>query len=142
MPTYPYPRPALTVDMVAIDTIDATPHVLLILRKNPPFENCWALPGGFVEENEDLLDAALRETMEETGLFIPKNDPNLQQIGSFGAPHRDPRGWTVSVAYTIKGDLRSQKIAAADDAKALQWFAINALPDMAFDHAAIIIKAL
>lgn len=140
MHTYAYPRPALTVDMVAIDTFADTPHVLLILRKSPPFANCWALPGGFVEENEDLIVAALRETQEETGLIIDKNDPNLHQIGAFGAPNRDPRGWTVSVAYCVKGDFSHQNIAAADDAKAVQWFALNALPDMAFDHKSIIVE--
>ena len=118
------------------------PHILLIQRLRAPFQGAWAFPGGFVEENEDLLDAAIRETVEETGFIVDKNDPSLRQIGAFGAPQRDPRGWTVSVAYTVVGTFRAQAISAQDDAQAVGWFPISALPKLAFDHTDMLAAAL
>src|SRR5918993_2776604 len=91
---YPYPRPSLTVD-VALVTREARPRVLLIQRKADPFRGKWALPGGFVDENERLIDAARRELKEETGV----EQADLEQLHTFGDPGRDPRGWTVSVVY-------------------------------------------
>ena len=96
--TYKYPRPALTVDTCIIAAKDdATPQVLLIQRKHDPFKGFWALPGGFVDEGENLEAAARRELQEETSV-----DPaavQIEQVGAYGEAGRDPRGWTVSVAY-------------------------------------------
>ena len=76
--TYQYPRPAVTVDMLIVDKSGSAPKILLIERRNNPFAGCWALPGGFVDENEDIDDAALRELREETSLV----DIALHQFGS------------------------------------------------------------
>lgn len=110
--------------------------ILLIKRLKDPYKDCWALPGGFVDENEDLEEAAKRELGEETQVKVAK----LDQIGAFGKPYRDPRSHTVSVAYF--GEVAENTIAiAADDAKEAYWFPINDLPQLAFDHNEIIEKA-
>ncbi|MDV7393884.1 NUDIX hydrolase, partial [Arthrospira platensis SPKY1] len=94
--TYKYPRPALTVDCVIFGYDTGQPlRVLLIQRAQEPFENRWALPGGFVDMEEDLEAAALRELSEETGM----TDVFIEQLYTFGAPGRDPRGRVVSVAH-------------------------------------------
>src|SRR6476659_9095607 len=109
--TYEYPRPALTVD-VAIVTRDAPPRVLLIRRKKDPFAGSWALPGGFVDENERLVAAARRELEEETGVKVH----DLEQLYTAGDPGRDPRGWTVSVVFLARVEPKQFKPKAADDA--------------------------
>jgi 8-oxo-dGTP diphosphatase len=131
--TYDYPRPALTVD-VAIVTREPQPRVLLIRRKNDPFAGSWALPGGFVDENERLADAARRELEEETGVAAS----DLEQLYTAGDPGRDPRGWTVSVAYLAQVDPGVLKPVAADDADEVGWFPLTALPPLAFDHAMLL----
>lgn len=121
----------VTVDVLVINNL--TNEILLIKRLNEPFKECWALPGGFVDENEDLEQAARRELFEETNIETGK----MTQIGAFGKPGRDPRGHMISVAY--KTDLISnQIIKAKDDAKDLKWFNLNELPNLAFDHLEII----
>lgn len=126
----------VTVDTVIIKKTTDN-QLLLIKRKNEPFQNCWALPGGFVDENEDLEVAAKRELEEETKIKID----SLQQFGAFGKPFRDPRGHMVSVAYF--GEVPENTIAiASDDAKEVAWFPVNDLPNLAFDHQDIIEKAL
>src|SRR5262245_63478055 len=92
--TYDYPHPAVTVDVV-IPTCETKPHVLLIRRKHEPFAGQWAIPGGFVDEGETLEDAARRELREETGV----QRDHLEQLQAFGDPGRDPRGWTISIAF-------------------------------------------
>lgn len=134
--TYEYPRPALTVD-VAIVTREARPRVLLIRRKKDPFAGSWALPGGFVDENERLPDAARRELAEETGVTAS----DLEQLYTAGDPGRDPRGWTVSVAYLAQVDPNALKPVAADDADEVGWFPLDALPPLAFDHAMLLARA-
>ncbi|HEY1189147.1 MAG TPA: NUDIX hydrolase [Gemmata sp.] len=131
--TYEYPRPALTVD-VAIVTREAQPRVLLIQRKKDPFAGSWALPGGFVEENERLPDAARRELVEETGVSVA----DLEQLYTAGDPGRDPRGWTVSVVYLARVEADAVKPIAADDAAAVGWFALDEVPALAFDHAMLL----
>lgn len=112
-------------------------QILLIQRKNPPFKDYWALPGGFVDPDEDLLPGALRELQEETGVKLD----NLKQLGAYGDPKRDERGRVVTVAFWA--DLKKEvDVFAADDAKAANWFAINELPDLAFDHDRIIQDAI
>eukprot|EP00210_Caulerpa_lentillifera_P000567 g548.t1 len=96
------------------------------------FQDYWALPGGFVDENEPLEQAALRELQEETSV-----DPahvKLVQIGTYGDPGRDPRGWTVSVLYASLVESSNIGVKAADDAAEASWFDITQLPKLAFDH--------
>jgi 8-oxo-dGTP diphosphatase len=131
--TYPYPRPSLTVD-VAVITLEDRPRVLLIQRKAEPFKGYWALPGGFVDENERLDNAARRELKEETGL----EPTGLRQLHTFGDPGRDPRGWTVSVAYLARVQPDESHAVAGDDAAAVSWFRFGVLPPLAFDHAEIL----
>ncbi|MET0945034.1 MAG: NUDIX hydrolase [Flavobacterium sp.] len=127
----------VTVDAIVLKITILGFFLLLIKRKNEPFKDLWALPGGFVDENEDLEKAAIRELEEETQIKVAV----LEQIGAFGKPYRDPRGHTVSVAYF--GFVPENTIAvAADDAKEAQWFSIHQLPELAFDHSEIIKTAL
>lgn len=137
--TYEYPRPALTVDCVIFGW-DGTRDlkVLLIRRGNEPFKGQWAFPGGFTEPDEDLETSALRELEEETGV----KDVFIEQLFTFGDPGRDPRGRVVSVAYFALVNLNEHRVTAADDADDAQWFSINELPELAFDHKKITEKAL
>ncbi len=125
------------MDAVVFSEVNLKATVLLIQRKNPPFQNMWALPGGFVDENEDIDDAAGRELFEETNLKVT----NLKQVGAYGKPNRDPRHHTVSIAYFGFADA-SAEAKAGDDAKSCEWFEVANLPEMAFDHHQIIIDAM
>jgi 8-oxo-dGTP diphosphatase len=127
----------VTVDAVVFKKETTTTSILLISRKNPPFQNQWALPGGFVEDNEDLETAAIRELKEETGISLTK----CEQLYTFGKPDRDPRGRTISVAY-VGFSEGSDHPKAADDAKEAKWFPLNNLPGLAFDHREIINLAI
>src|SRR6185503_4235624 len=108
----------------------------LIQRKADPFAGKWALPGGFVDENERLVDAARRELKEETGL----DQADVEPLHTFGDPGRDPRGWTVSVAYLARVWAEQLAPAAGDDAAAVDWFPLDAPPPLAFDHADILAR--
>ena len=127
--SYAYPRPSVTVD-VALITTEAAPRVLLIRRLKAPYAGHWALPGGFVDENERLIDAARRELLEETGL----EQADLEQLHTFGDPGRDPRGWTVSVVYMARVWPQLLTPKAGDDAAEVNWFLLDNLPPLAFDH--------
>jgi len=131
--TYEYPRPALCVDIIVLlKTLNQT-FILLIQRKHQPFQNCWALPGGFIEMNETLEQSALRELNEETGIKIN----SLTQFATYGNPGRDPRGRTVSVVYyTLL--VKKIEVKAGDDASKAKWFSISEMPPLAFDHNKII----
>ena len=135
MPDYSYPRPALTVDIVAIAASGAGPCVLLIRRGEEPFRGTWALPGGFVDEQEPLERAARRELEEETGLA---SDAEFVQVGTFGDPGRDPRGWTVSVAFGVVLEGEPCAVAGGDDAHEAAWHPLDSPPPLAFDHALIL----
>ena len=128
-------RYTVAADVVVVAETPS-PSVLLIRRRNPPLG--WAIPGGFVEPDEDLIDAARRELFEETGL----EPPDLQQLATFGHPDRDPRGRTVSVVYGAS--LHHAALpAAGDDAADARWFPLTALPTtLAFDHAKILAQVL
>ncbi len=135
--TYKYPRPMVTVDCLIFNSLNEPAQVLLIRRNNPPFQNMWALPGGFVDMDESLEAAALRELQEETGLHLN----HLEQLHTFGKPDRDPRGRNIAVVFTgFVQKLLTPK--ADDDAGDAQWFAVNNLPELAFDHAEIIAMGL
>ena len=135
--TYDYPRPAVTVDAILFSKHPGAWHILLIQRKNEPYQHHWALPGGFLDENEDPDHAAPRELAEETSL----HDIPLQPLGFWGRPGRDPRGHTVSLVYWTTVDGSTLTPQAADDAQALAWHPLDQLPDLAFDHAGIIDSA-
>jgi len=109
--------------------------VLLIKRKYDPFKDNWAIPGGFVLENESLEEAVQRELLEETGIEVNY----LEQLYTFGDPERDPRQRIISVAYfgLVKSAL-FQKLKASTDAAEAKWFSIKKLPDLAFDHKKIL----
>ena len=135
--TYKYPRPCVTTDCLIFRKIDAVWSLLLIERGNEPFKGCWAFPGGFLEMEEDLDTCAARELQEETGL----TGIELHQLYAFGAPNRDPRHRTISVAYWGVDNTEQQAIGS-DDAVRAQWFDLDKLPSLAFDHEQILQKAL
>ena len=109
-------------------------NVLLIERASPPFKGNWALPGGFLNENEGLDQCAARELVEETGV----RGVYLEQLGSFGDPGRDPRGGVVSVAYFALVPADEHALLASTDAASAQWFAFDDVPKLAFDHDKIL----
>lgn len=113
--------------------------VLLVKRKYEPFRDSWALPGGFVLEKESLEDAVKRELQEETGIKVNY----LEQLYTFGAPERDPRQRIISIAYfaLVKTALFVE-LKADTDASSAQWFSIDKLPKLAFDHKKILDKAI
>lgn len=136
--TYKYPRPSLTVDCIIFGWDGSDLKVLLIQRGHDPYKDRWALPGGFVDMDETLKAAALRELEEETGM----KDVFVEQLFTFGAPERDPRGRVVSVGYYALVNLKEHPIKAASDAKVAAWFYIDEFPDLAFDHDVILTAAL
>lgn len=127
--TYEYPRPMVCTDCMVV----AGKKILLIKRKNEPFAGLWALPGGFVEMDEDLEASARRELQEETGIRLP----TLTQFAAYGKPGRDPRGRTISIVYYFISE-NEIKTTAGDDASEARWFALDHLPELAFDHHQII----
>ena len=134
--TYKYPRPAVTCDCVVISSGDE-PRVLLIERGNDPYKGRWAIPGGFLNMDETTEQCAIRELEEETGLKMV----NVQQIGAYSKVDRDPRGRTISVAY-LAIVHQPMEVSGQDDAAKAEWFPINALPPLAFDHAEIMADAI
>ncbi|MCH2082937.1 MAG: NUDIX hydrolase [Saprospiraceae bacterium] len=137
--TYEYPRPALTVDCVIFGMDSSNDlKVLLIQRGHAPYKDHWALPGGFVDMEEDLENAALRELEEETGV----KDVFIEQLYTFGAPRRDPRGRVVSVAYFALVNLDEHPVQASSDARNVNWFSQEKMPALAFDHQLIYQTAL
>ncbi len=136
MNCYKHPRPAVTTDALVFgynrrtDTIE----VLLIKRKNPPFEGMFALPGGFVEMNETLEECAARELAEETELLgVP-----LIQMRAFSKVDRDPRGRTISVVFFGLIDSTTARVDGRDDAAKAEWVNLLELPKLAFDHNEIV----
>jgi 8-oxo-dGTP diphosphatase len=138
---YEWPRPALTVDMALFTVSGALQQlrlrVLLIRRDGEPYRGRWALPGGFVRENEDLPAAAARELAEETGV----RDVYLEQVAAVGTPGRDPRGHTVTVLWMALVAADRHELAASGDAQTACWFDVagaEPLPPLAFDHAELL----
>jgi 8-oxo-dGTP diphosphatase len=139
--TYDYPRPAVTVDMILFAFQNDQLTVLLIRRTHDPFGGKWALPGGFVHETEDLIDAAQRELLEETNV----SNVYLEQLFTFGEPNRDPRTRVITVAYFAllsAEEAAQQRIRSGDDAGDARWWNIYNLPELAFDHERILEYAL
>ena len=134
--TYKYPRPAVTADCVVI-TRQVEPHVLLIQRGFDPYKGCWAFPGGFMNMDETTEQCAIRELEEETGLRLS----DIHQIGVYSKVDRDPRGRTITVAYLAIVD-EPIAVTGQDDAAKADWFPVDALPPLAFDHEEIMKDAI
>lgn len=124
----------VTVDIVIFTIQTGELKVLLVKRGVPPFSGQYAIPGGFVLEGESLDQAALRELREETGVA----DVYLEQLYSFGDPRRDPRGRVITVAYFALISAENSQLHAGTDAAAAAWFPVDAVPELAFDHAKIL----
>ncbi len=132
--SYPYPHPAVTADVVVFTIRDGRLSILLIRRANPPYQGDWALPGGFLDIDEDLDACAARELAEETGI----SGVYLEQLYTFGATHRDPRERVISVTYyaLVPQDALATPRAASDAAE-VGWHAFDDLTSLAFDHTEI-----
>ena len=135
--TYQYPHPAVTTDIVIFTIHRQQLELLLIRRADEPFKDCWALPGGFIDIDEDLEHCALRELEEETGI----TGVYLEQLYTVGAPGRDPRERVISVAYYALVPPDRMNIRAASDAREVAWFEVRQLPPLAFDHKDIVALA-
>jgi 8-oxo-dGTP diphosphatase len=137
--TYNHPRPSITVDVAIFRPFDGENQILLIQRAHDPFKGMFALPGGFMEINESLEEAAKRELFEETGI----KDIQLTQIQTFSEPDRDPRGRVISTCFgCVVHDQDRFQFQAGSDAAAVSWFGLSDLPDLAFDHQVIIQTAI
>jgi 8-oxo-dGTP diphosphatase len=132
--TSEYTKPSLATDLVIFAYNKGSLEVLLIQRKNDPFKDSWALPGGFLDENETTEACAARELNEETGLKVA----NLNLVGVYSKPNRDPRSRVVSVAYTTFIAKPKYALKAQDDASNLQWLPLSKIPKLAFDHDQIV----
>lgn len=134
-----YDRPSVTVDVVIFTLQERELHVLLVKRKHWPFEGRWAIPGGFINMDESLEQAARRELEEETGV----RDIYLEQLYTFGDPRRDPRTRVISVAYIALVRADSHPLRGSDESFDVRWFPVRRLPGaLAFDHDAILATAL
>jgi len=131
--TYDYPRPAVTAD-VAVLRMEGVPEILLVQRKDPPFKDMWALPGGFMEMDETLEDAARRELLEETAISAGE----FIRFDTYDNPGRDPRGRTITQVFVMLWKKEMGLPRAGSDAKSLAWFELTTLPGLAFDHASIV----
>jgi len=136
--TYKYPRPSLTVDILLFRHKGEKTEILLIQRKHEPFKEKWAFPGGFIEMDETLEEAAKRELTEETNLRVQ----SLKQFKAYDDPDRDPRGRTISIVFYTFLKNPNHPAIAGDDAKDAQWYSILDLPPLAFDHDKIITEAI
>lgn len=151
---YEYPRPAVTVDLAVFARVEGEVRVLMIRRKHDPFAGRWALPGGFLEMDETARNAAARELHEETGLADPGE---VEFLGVYDRPDRDPRGRTISLAHAAILAGQVPEVAGGDDAEQAAWLHPQWLdrptrgarglpplegPELAFDHAQILADAL
>lgn len=130
---------ALTVDLVLLTIRDGDLHVLLVERGHDPYAGRWAIPGGFVEPDEDLEEAARRELAEETG--VDDVADHLEQLRTYATPGRDPRGRIVSVAHVAFAPEPPDPVAGSDAAGA-RWWPVRELPPLAFDHDRILADGL
>ncbi|NML54177.1 NUDIX hydrolase [Streptomyces sp. R302] len=153
-----FPPFAVTVDLVVLTVRNHALCTLVVRRGEEPFQGRWALPGGFVRDDEDLGAAAARELAEETGLRahdpsapspVPDNGAHLEQLATYGAPGRDPRMRVVSVAHLALapdlpaprpgGDANSARWAPVEKLLDQAWVADPDSPDaLAFDHGQIL----
>ena len=133
-----YKKPSVTVDCVVFGLDEEDLKIILIERDGEPFKGRWALPGGFIQMDESLEQAAMRELREETGV----ENVFLEQLYTFGEVTRDPRDRVISVAYYALVNLRDHSIKAATDARSAAWFSVDDIPQLAFDHDKILDVAL
>jgi len=133
-----FPRPSVTVDVIVFAVMEQQLKVALIKRGIAPFKNKWAIPGGFVQIDESLEDAARRELAEEAGV----EGVFLEQLYTFGDLNRDPRGRVITVAYYALAPSGDIALSASTDAREAKWFAVDELPPLAFDHKEIFGRAL
>lgn len=133
-----YEKPSVSVDILIFNRQGKGWEVLLVKRKNHPFQGKWALPGGFINMDENLEDTAYRELMEETGLDGRREKVPLKQLGAYGDVGRDPRGRTITIAYMAILEKAGLTVKGADDAADARWFPIDNLPPLAFDHDRIL----
>ena len=134
---YQYPHPAVTTDVAVFTIRDQQLTLLLVQRAGEPYQGMWALPGGFLEIDEDLEACAKRELEEETGI----SGVYLEQLYTFGSPNRDPRERIISVTYYALVPSDRLQLKAASDAADAQWFALDQMPSLAFDHQQIVALA-
>ncbi len=131
--TYEYPRPAVTSD-VAVLRLEGLPEILLVQRRENPYKDMWALPGGFMEMEETLEEAARRELKEETAVIAGE----LIRFDTYDKPDRDPRGRTITQVFVMIWKPEMGLPVAGSDAKIVSWFDLSELPELAFDHTHII----
>jgi 8-oxo-dGTP diphosphatase len=125
----------VTVDTVAMAVQQGQLEILLIKRKHDPFKNLWALPGGFLEDDDSTVEvAAARELLEETNV----GNVYLEQLFSFGDRDRDPRGRVVTVSYLALLRQDDLELRASTDASGVAWWPVLDLPKLAFDHKRIV----
>jgi len=124
----------VAVDVVIFTIQNDALKILLIKRKYEPFKGQWALPGGFVRQNESLEAAAKRELKEETNV----DAQYLEQLYSFGEPKRDPRGRVISITYFALLESTNLPLKAETDVTDVQWFSVKDLPKLGFDHDEIL----
>lgn len=125
---YRYPHPSVTTDCVIFGFDGSKLKVLLVERGVEPFKGKWALPGGFLRMDEDAMQGAMRELREETGL----ETAYIKQFHTFTAPDRDPRERVITIAYYAL--VRIEEVHGGDDAARAEWFALDKVPSLAFDH--------
>lgn len=131
---YDYPRPCLSADMAVFRINGNEKEILLVLRRNPPYQGMWSLPGGFMEMEETLEETAVRELAEETGL----EGIELRQVRAFSGIDRDPRARVVTVLFTGTAGMEHSQVVGGDDAESAAWFPVNNLPPLGFDHKEMI----
>ena len=134
--TYKYPHPAVTTDCVVFGFDGPTLKILLIERGNEPYKGFWAFPGGFLNMDETAEHGALRELKEETGLELQ----NIKEFGTFSDVDRDPSERVISIAFFAITKI--SEVKGGDDARKAQWFALDEVPPLAFDHDLMLSKAL
>ena len=133
---YKYPHPAVTTDCVIFGFNGKKLQVLLIKRGIEPFKGRWAFPGGFIKMHETAEEGARRELREETGL----ENAYIQQCHTFSDPQRDPRESVITIAFYAL--VKIQDVKGGDDAVAAQWFPLDEIPALAFDHDYILRMAI
>ena len=127
-------RPVLTTNIVIFTLRHEQLKVLLIRRRNPPFQGCWSLPGGVVGTDEDVEANAMRKLEDSTGL----SGIYLEQLYTFSAPERDPRERVISVAYYALVASKRLQLRTDEDSEGVGWYSLNELPELAFDHAQMV----